>query len=171
VPIDPSLKKLLDEEMGPLARQAAYIHILNPVNSTIFDQLFTENKHWLWRLLWRLYFGRYLRNHMVKFMKPFDPVANRECREKLDKVFAELGVLITNKKTPYLGGETPGVADIALASLMAPLITPPLYCKGQFAHIFDKLEARDPAVRAEATHWRSTVAGEYAMSLYRDHRL
>jgi glutathione S-transferase len=169
-PIDPELKKLLDEELGPLARQGAYIHILKPANLNIFTALFTENKHWIWRLLCWLFLINYLHDYMVKLIQPKNQTTNEECKMKLVSVIRKIGVLITNKKTEFLGGDTIGIADIALASLMAPLVTPPLYCNGRFAHIFDKLENQDLDVFLEAKLWRSTVAGEYVMNLYKNHR-
>jgi hypothetical protein len=45
--IDPSLKSLLDEEVGPLTRQLAYTYILLPRNDNILNQLFTFRTGWL----------------------------------------------------------------------------------------------------------------------------
>lgn len=63
-----------------------------------------------------------------------------------------------------------GVADIAFASLIAPLIFPEQYCNGKFTHVLNKLLAQDDCMRVEVQDFRNTVAGKYAMDIYQKYR-
>ena len=164
-PIDEVLKKWLDEELGPLSRQLAYGFILKPSNSSIVDEMFTNESPWWWRCAY-VFAGGAIKEAITNEMKPFDASANKICREKLEKVVEQIGQRITAKQTRYLGGDSLGVADIAVASLMAPLISPPQYVRGRFALLFDNLLKQDKEFNECVQYWRSTVAGGYALDIY-----
>jgi hypothetical protein len=66
--IDVELKKVLDEELGPLSRQMAYYHILRPSNYALWSSLCTNNRHWLWRLVWWAFAADYLTKNMRKVL-------------------------------------------------------------------------------------------------------
>jgi hypothetical protein len=134
--VDPSLKSLLDEEVAPLSRQLAYTYILLPRNDNIWNQLFTFQTGWLWRVLWWARLNTLLKEPMIKTIRPHQPEAVTACRTKFEAAVKQLDTIILNKKTPFLGGSSIGVADIAVASLMAPMINPRMYCGGKYAHIF-----------------------------------
>jgi glutathione S-transferase len=168
--IDPSLKSLLDEQVGPLARQLAYTYILLPRNDNIWNKLFTYQTGWLWGLLWWAFLNKFLKKTMIKTMRPYQPEAVSECRTKLEAALKQLDAIITNKKTPFLGGNSIGVADIAVASLMAPMVNPQMYCGGKYAHIFEQLMAQDNELKDEVDRVRATPAGAYVMQLYAKHR-
>lgn len=170
-PIEPSLQRLLDEDLGPLARQLAYSHILKKSNMDILDKLFTTDRHIVWRLLWSLGLGKETKKKLLKTFQPYDQEAVSKCRAKVATIFQELDSIVAGRKQKYLGGDSPGVADIALASLAAPLINPPLYVGGKYEKIFDSLLQRDAEVREETRRWRETVTGAYVLEMYQTLRM
>eukprot|EP01031_Cornospumella_fuschlensis_P039575 gene39575-48179_t len=95
-PIEPSLQKILDEELGPLARQLAYSHILKKSNMDILDKLFTMDRHFLWRLLWRFVLGKETKKKLVQTFQPYNQEAVDECRRKVVSVFQQLDSIVGN---------------------------------------------------------------------------
>jgi hypothetical protein len=71
--IDPSLKSLLHEEVGPLSRQLAYTYILLPRNDNIWNQLFTFQTGWLWGVLWWARLNTLLKEPVIKTIRPHQP--------------------------------------------------------------------------------------------------
>ena len=92
-------KKLLDEELGVLTRQLAYYYLLKPANSSVWCGLCTNQKHWLWRLIWTMGIRGVLTNVLKNTFASDNLDAVRECREKLKKLFQRLDeeLLIPNK--------------------------------------------------------------------------
>ena len=67
----------------------------------------------------------------------------------------------------YVGGaSTPGMGDLALASLAAPLVLPEAFCEGRFAKWFEMLLEQDAALRGEVDEWRQTSVGRHCLRLY-----
>jgi hypothetical protein len=65
-PVDPELRKLLDEEVGPLARQLTYVYVLKASNSDLWNALCTRGRHWLWRFAWWLFVGSFITKRLKK---------------------------------------------------------------------------------------------------------
>lgn len=168
IPTD--LKELLDNELGPLNRQAVYSLMLKPANIQHFHRLCTTNRNWLFRSFWNAYLGNYVVKMMQKVFRPFDDMAVAKCKGSLQQTFDKLDRLVADRKGMYLLGDELSLADIALASLAAPILLPPLYCGGKFTAQFQDLYNLDPDVRAEIDKWRSTITGQYVMKLYANHR-
>lgn len=170
-PIDPEFKKLLDEELGPLSRQRAYISLLQPSNLKYLDQICTEGRSWIWRLIYWIRLRKDVKHNLFKTYRPTDAKAADQCKEKLVELFDQVGRILNNRQTKYLGGNQVGVADIALASLVAPLVNPPLYCGGKYAKIFNTLMESNSAIKKETDFWRGTIVGEYTLEIYQKYRL
>mmetsp|Transcript_7874 Transcript_7874/g.13039 ORF Transcript_7874/g.13039 Transcript_7874/m.13039 type:complete len:321 (+) Transcript_7874:122-1084(+) len=180
--IDPELKTLLDERVGPLTRQYAYGFLLKPKHSQLFTELCTAHHHWLWKLLWNLFLGKQVRSVLMKTMKADDPAAVEECKEKLAQAMKELDAIIQartgsatgslNDKKTFLSGEaaTPGLADIAVAALVAPLVNPPLYRDGLFEQLFERVRMSDDEVLKNSDLWRNSIAGKFTMEFYAKYR-
>lgn len=169
-PINPDLQRLLDEEVGPLARQYAYSHILKASNVNIFHALCTRNMGFFWKLMWNVFVGNKIVGSMTAFFRPNDPDAVSKCRSDLVQEVGKLDGIITGKTTPYLGGDSVGIADIAVASLIAPLVSPKGYAGGAFDEIFERLSKQDPAVGKDVEYWSGTVTGKYVLDMYAKHR-
>lgn len=168
--IDPELKKVLDEDIGPLSRQLAYHYILQPRNDAIFNQLLTLNTNFFWKFLWWLFLGAYAKKILVKAMQPYHAGALAECRAKLEVALKFVDQRVASKTTPFLSGSSIGTADIAVAALVGPLINHPKYCEGRYAHLFEKLMQQDDELRAEVLRVRATPTGEFAMMMYEKYR-
>jgi len=170
VDIDPELKAILDEKVGPLSRQLAYSYILKPSNNNIWNELLTCGTSWVWKLLWWLYLGSYLRKLMSKTMKTDKPLAVANCKAKLDEAIHEIDLIIEKRSTQFLGGNSLGVADIAVASLTAPLVNPDMYCGGRYGAVFAKLMQQDKELLGEVEKFRATTTGKYCLELYAKYR-
>ena len=83
---------------------------------------------------------------------------------------SQLDRLLESRDRAYLGGDTPGVIDIAMASLMAPVINPREYYAGKYIKWFDRMFEDDIKYRIEVEFWRSTVTGKYCLDLYKEFR-
>jgi hypothetical protein len=168
-PIDEQLRSVLDEQIGPLARQFAYGFILQPHHSTAFDTLCTRERHWVWVLVWRL-FGGVVRRKLIETMAINDAQAMAVCRERLVAAMGVVDAALLRRAGPYLGGDSPGVGDVALAALVAPLVNPPLYVNGRYESVFLDMMERDAGMKREVDFWRGTVAGQFTMDMYEKHR-
>ena len=169
-PIDPMLKKLLDERLGVLSRQLSFHYMLQPHNDIYFNKLLTIHTGYIWKFLWWLFLSKYTKNIMIKIMKPFHVEAVNECRVELYKAISEIDTIISNKKTKFLYSNEIGVSDIALASLMSVLVNPPQYCNSKYTSIFEELMQNDANLSEEVERIRNTITGKYVMELYSNHR-
>lgn len=170
-PVSPDLKDILDNELGPLSRQAVYSIILKPENLQYFHKLCTANRHWFIRLLWALFLGNFVVKSMIKLFNPFNESAVSKCKASLKQTFDKLDAIVANRPGTYLLGEQLSLADIALASLAAPILLPPLYCGGKFNSHFQEIYLSDPQAKVEIDKWRETVTGQYVMKIYAEHRI
>lgn len=169
--IDPTLKKLLDERVGIFTRQLAYHHMLIDRNRNLWDMLMSiVVSGWLWKLLWWLFLGDYTRKVLTDMMKPNHPEAVAACKANLHTALTELDAIISAKRTPFLSGDKIGVADIAVASLMAPVVWPENYYDGKFQGVIRALLLQDEEVRGEVEKMRATPTGRFVMEMYAKHR-
>lgn len=169
--IDDDFKSLLDNKLGPLTRQLAYSFILHPRNKNIWDGLCTEHQSIWWKMIWWLVASSNILKLMTKLFRPMDVDAVGKCRDELKQVVSQCDHIISNKKTRYLGGDAPGIADVALCSLYAPLISPPNYCQGKYYKWFSLAENQDPALKVEMEYWKSTITGKYCLEFYEELRV
>jgi hypothetical protein len=77
---------------------------------------------------------------------------------------------ITNRTSLYLCNDQVTLYDVALASLMAPLLNPPLYNMGAHQKWLDQLYDQDDDFRSEVDAWRATELGQFCMNMYQKHR-
>ena len=77
-----SLRRLLNEQLGPLSRQALYALILKDTNYSIWTGLIMHKTGWRWRGVWRV-LGRRFTERFKTMFKASDPLAVAECRSKL----------------------------------------------------------------------------------------
>lgn len=174
-PIDPNLQKLLDEEVGPLARQLTYSHILKTKNLHYFTRLCTENQGFFWNLIFKIYAGQELTKLMRKLFTPSsDPDIKQKSTERLQNVLNQIDQQYLQpakaKGHAFLTGDKLSVGDIALASLFAPLITPPQYYGGKYEKIFTEFVQTDEDVRRDKEFWEKTAVGQFTLDLYKKHR-
>ena len=168
--VTPSLRELLDNDLGPLTRQLIYHYILQDRNLNIWRQSLTLGRHWFWRFICWLFFGNFITKMMKKTFRVDDMDAVRDCREKLTLIFEKLDMMVQSKTGPFLNGSKLSQDDIALAALVAPVVMPPEYARGKFRGLFDSLSDQDNNFRDEVERWRNTETGKFVLWLYKEHR-
>ena len=170
---DESLKLLLDEELGPAVRGLAYVHLFKPHMLAHFARMCTEGRHWFFRLIWFMGFGNYLITRMVKIFKTDDPKTRPDLESKVQAALDAIAARLAAKKTKFLAGDEPGVADIFTASLIAVVVNPPEYGgrDNSLAKYVDEQERLDADYAQHIQRWRAHPAGQYCLSLYASHRL
>lgn len=62
------------------------------------------------------------------------------------------------------------MADIAVASLLAPVLMPPKYIQGKYNNLFQNFEKTDLTLSEELEFWRNTKSGKYVLDLYEKYR-
>lgn len=170
--VDPDFKKFLDEEFGPTIRSMLYHQRFKPQNIYLFTKLCTFNRHWIWKLLWWLFVGDFCIKLLSNTFKTKDKNYYEENRKNLEIMLSKIDKKMDDMKGSYLSGhETPGVADIAVASLFAQLVHPPMYSEGKYTEIFDELVRTDLEVKAEVQFWSNTRVGQFTLDLYKNHRM
>lgn len=170
---DDNFKKLLDEELGPSARQFAYTYILKnrPHNVAAWNSLASTGFGWAWWILWNMFVGRFVTKIMIKTFQPANEAASNECLEKLRIIFSKMSMQVASKKTKFLYGNELGLADVAFASLAAAVVMPDEYSRGKYYTLFNKLINDDPEYKLRIDEFRATPAGQYVAQIYKNHRL
>jgi hypothetical protein len=169
--MDEKFMHLYDTRLGPLVRQYAYSFILRPSNRNVWNGLCTTGSGWFWRILWWLGAGDRVTKLMSKIFASSSESAFAECRAELVSLFDTIAPRIKARKGRFLGGDSIGLEDIALASLAGPMVWPANYCGGAYAKWMGLLEAQDAELRRDLAYWRGTEVGAYVMRLYTEHRL
>jgi glutathione S-transferase len=176
-PVQPTLKKILDEELGPLTRQLAYSFLLQPRNENVFEDMCTKGNHWFFNVLWSLGLRGMTLDKMREIFKPRDAAAVARCKGKLADVAARIEAEYlpadgAGAGSGFIGGASSiGIADIAVASLAGPLVVPPEYAEGKSHEHFQKAMAQDEAFREEVERWRSTKLGRFTLRMFAEHRM
>eukprot|EP01035_Chromulina_nebulosa_P027583 gene27583-36296_t len=163
-PVHPELKTLLDKEIGPLSRHLVYAFLLKDVNRRHWDMLCTYRRHWLWRFLWWSFVGNTITDRLKKAFQPQNLEAVSQCREKLLVAVRTLDEWIEGRcfdLNPIARDpENPlSMADIAVASLLAPVLMPPKYIQGKYNNLFQNFEKTDLTLFEELEFWRNTKSG------------
>lgn len=169
-PVESALKKILDEDLGPLSRQLCYSYVLKESNSSVCDAMFVLCGGLPWKFLWFMGLGYFVKRGMSSSMRVQDPEAVYLCRSKLKQTFSQLSDIMKNKSTPYLAGDVPGAADFALAALASPVVGAHDYNLGKYDHLFVRLESMDRHYTEEIEYWRNTDVGKHCLHMYEHFR-
>jgi hypothetical protein len=128
---DASFKTLLDDKLGPLVRQLVYSYVLKPENYSMWAGLCTDGRSLLWRVVFNVGLGYVITSMMRKIFQSADTAKTEECRQRLKAVVNDLDAIISARKQAThdkfiaagrKDGDGPGMEDIALAALMAPVL-------------------------------------------------
>jgi len=92
------------------------------------------------------------------------PDARARASGAVERALAELDELLADGRR-FLVGARFSAADLALASLLAPMVAAPEY--GAWLPALADLE---PGMRADVERLRATRAGAFALRMYREHR-
>lgn len=167
-PPSPELKRMLDEELGPLARQMAYHFYLKPGNTDLWHRLAgRDGESWWWHFMgWRV------TQKLAAHFKPNDAEEVQRCRKRLQEVFATLGPEAARREAELKSGARKiGAGDLALAALASSVVQPAEKCGGAFADQYFAFLERDADVRGEVVSFRATQLGQFSLWMYREHRL
>lgn len=166
---DPEIRKIYDEQLGPLARQFAYAYVLKPQHRKYWDDLLCHQQGWLWCFLY-LFIGFFLHNTMSNIFGLGKDDLLSDCETKLDALFERIAQERLPKNTRFINGDTISVEDVALCSLAGPLLAPAKYCGGNFVRTFSAIEASDGPYHDKIERYRNTAVGKYVMQFYEEHR-
>jgi glutathione S-transferase len=175
------LKECLDEELGVLARQLAYVAAFRPANLAVWDGLCLDSAGCLFGALYRLGGGGVLRKSMISMFRADDEAATADALERLRAVVVRIeatwllpqayaGGRVSSTGWTVGGGSAPAMADYAMAALAAVLVLPQQYCAGRYAPYFDQLIAQDAVFRAQVEEFRATALGRHCAKMYEEYR-
>ena len=178
------LKQCLDEELGVLARQLAYVAAFRPANLAVWDGLCLDSAGCLFGTLYQLGGGGALRQSMIKLFRADDEAATMDALRRLRATVAKIdttwlssaayageGGRVGGTGWAVGGGSRPGMADYAMAALAAVLVLPEQYCAGRYTHYFDQLISQDAAFRAQVQEFRATALGRHCLKMYAEYRM
>ena len=154
-----TLEDEFDLRLGPAARRIAYQPLL--AWPKLPEVLFSRAPRWEMRL--RPVLGRLLVRGIRSGLR-IDDAGVARSRIVVDEIFAKVEALLADGRR-YLTGNTFTAADLTLASLAAPLVWPDGYAKN-----FDSNYALPVEVTAMFARYRATVAGQFILRMYDDHR-
>jgi glutathione S-transferase len=154
------LEELFDEKLGPHTRRLAYFYIL-PHNRLLLDAVFDRVPRGD-RVLFRasLPIMRFL---MRRGMNITSESAERSLG-RVREVFSFVGERLADGRKYLVGGGFTA-ADLTFAALAAPVLVP----RGYGSHL-PSLADLPSGVLPVIEEMRTTVAGEYALRIYRDQR-
>jgi glutathione S-transferase len=155
-----ALERELDTELGPHIRRYVYCHGL-PRRDLALEQFRRHVPAMEARIVTALF--PLVRVFMKRYMRVTKDRA-LDSRERTFRVFDDVGRRLADGR-PFLLGDRFGVADIAFASLAAPLVVPPEHPR------FQVNESTAPEeLRADRRELSASAAGDFARRLYREHR-
>ena len=149
----------LDRQLGPATRRWGYFHLLP--RPELIPQMAATVPRWELRAL------RVMRPLAVAMLRRglrIDAAGAERSRVKIDESFARVGALLADGRR-YLAGNEFTVADLTFAALATPILAPP-----EVPVPLPQADAFPDAARAQLAAWRDSVAGQFALRVYRDHR-
>ncbi|MDB4958892.1 MAG: Glutathione S-transferase family protein [Myxococcales bacterium] len=149
-----------DRNLGPATRRWGYFQLM-PQPAT--QQRILAKHVPRWEVI-ALRFTKPLAFGMLKRGLNITAEGAERSRAKIDDTLDRVGALLADGRT-YLAGDQFSVADLAFASLVAPVTRPEGHPMQEPA-----LELFSGAAREQVDRWRSSPAGTFAQRMYADHR-
>ncbi|MFU8805852.1 MAG: glutathione S-transferase family protein [Bradymonadaceae bacterium] len=150
-----------DRGLGPAARRLVYHHLLTAGDYSRSYMLEVSEgfQHHGMRVVFPL-----VRRIIQKGYR-IDEAGAQRSRERIEDTFERVAQTLSDGR-PYLVGDAFTAADLTFASLAAPLIFPP-----EHGFPLPSLSGAPPDLEALVTPLRDTTAGQFALRLYKDHRI
>jgi len=167
--LDEQLRDMLDRKIGPNSRALAYYYLFKPELSSQLYRLVTDGTGFVFRTFFWFSQPGFARR-LTKMLKLDDAKVVQQIKDSLHADFAQLGTLLEALPTPFIAGQKPGLADVALATMAAPAVLPDLYCGGRYKECFDQVYLH-PDVRPEIDGYRNTAVGRHTLLVYKAMRL
>jgi glutathione S-transferase len=155
-----ALEERLDEELGPHIRRVMYFHIL-PRPGLAFSLMDQRTPRWQ-RMVLRAAFPL-LRQGMRRFMR-IDERTVVESRDRVLRVFDDVEKRLAGGRR-YLVGDAFTAADLTLAALAGPTVTPP-----EHSVRFPTIDALPVPAAALLREVHARPVAEYLRRMYREHR-
>ncbi|HPH68633.1 MAG TPA: glutathione S-transferase family protein [Kofleriaceae bacterium] len=155
-----ALEDTFDEQLGPATRRWAYYYLLP--NKAVMRNV-TANGVPTWQArTFRMF--RPLAAGAIKRGLKIDTAGAERSRQKIETVFAQVNALLADGRR-FLVGTSFSVADLAFASLAAPILVPP---QQKFGMAGPQIYAGEARAAVEA--WRATPAGQFALRMFATER-
>jgi glutathione S-transferase len=155
-----ALEETFDQSLGPHSRRWAYAQLLP--HSALLLKVMSPGAGRVERALlpWIL---PIVKQVIKKAFRITDQSAIRSLGI-VDQVFSDVGQRLQHENA-YLVGDRFTAADLTFAALAAPVLLPP-----QYRSHMPALEELPDNARSEVLRLRNTIAGKYALRLFREHR-
>jgi|JI10StandDraft_1071094.scaffolds.fasta_scaffold13483_5 glutathione S-transferase len=152
------LEERFDTRLGPHTRRVAYHHLLPVIRTVLGDAPGVPRAE--------LRAAKLLAPAIAALMKrglAVTPAGVARSRQRVDEIFADVASRLADGRR-YLGGDRFTAADLTFAALATPLLMP-LELAG-----FVPMDDLPAAMTADVERHRATVAGRFALRLYREER-
>ncbi len=154
------LEELFDTRLGPHTRRLAYYYLLP--HRALFLQSVLPGVGGGERFLFKII------SPAVAFLMRrgmnINPASAVRSAERVDEVFSTVSGRLTDGRR-YLVGSEFSAADLTFAALAAPVVLPATY-----GSPLPSLDEAPDDMRLVVERYRATPAGEFALTIYRDHR-
>ena len=154
------IERMLDSQLGPQARRWAYGHLLP--DRRILAQHFRHGTPKIERMLAPSIV--YLARPLIRRGYGVSPERVQRSLNRCQDVFRRISERLSDGRQ-YLVGSAFGAADLTFAALAAPLLLPE-----RFGGSIPSVDEVPDRMRTEVLAMRSTLAGEFALQMYQDHR-
>lgn len=150
------LEELFDKQLGTATRNWAYFYVVD--NSTIIQPKWTQGVPFVEKILFPAIYSPM--RSIVKKEYHVNAESAAKAYEQIKSVFQKVDDLLADGRN-YLVGDKISAADIAFASLAAPILQPK-------QHPIKSSDSQElPAeMLSEIKKFRKTAAGKFALNLY-----
>ncbi|MEO1374037.1 MAG: glutathione S-transferase family protein [Cyanobacteria bacterium J06635_10] len=150
------LEELFDEKLAPAIRQWGYFYVMN--NSNLMQEKWCQNVPIVEKLLFPLVFPpmRSITNKKYNI----NAESAGQAYEEIKSIFEKVSRLLAGDRK-YLVGDKISVADIAFASLAAPILSPE-----QHPTKSSKSQELPSKMLSVIKEFRKTPAGTFVLNLY-----
>ncbi len=155
-----ALEEMFDQQLGPATRRWAYFYLL-PNKKLMLEITKLGVPAWQARA-----FAIFhpLAVAVIKRGLKIDAAGAERSRQKIATVFAHVDALLADGRN-FLVGDTFSVADLAFATLAAPVLLPPEQRFG-----LPGPQVFPTAARTEIAVWRASPAGQFGLRMFAQHR-
>lgn len=164
-PIDPAERQKVDDlvrtfdlMLATAVRQWAYFHIIN--DRTLMQPLFCQGTPWYERLLFPIVFTQIPAK--VQEGYNINPASAAIAHQTITDIFATVSKLLADGRNYLVGGRF-SAADLAFATLAAPIVNPIGY-----SIKLPELNDLPIPLATSITEFRSTLAGKFVIRLYQE---
>jgi glutathione S-transferase len=154
------LEAIFDTKLGTAARQWAYFYVLP--DRSLMQQLWCAGVPSWQRWLFSVTFS-YTQSLVIKGYQ-VNPANAKTAYGQIEAIFADVGDRLSDGRK-YLVGNSFSAADLTFACLAAPLVAP-----AEYGGILPESSQLPKEMLGQMQVLQKTIAGQYALRLYREER-